>query len=45
MGGDTEYDGRVEVCYGDVWGSICPNSWDNNVAKVVCRQLGYITIG
>ena len=45
MGGDTEYDGMVEVCYGGVWGSICPSSWDSNDAKVVCRQLGYITIG
>ena len=45
MDGDTEYEGRVEVCYGGVWGSVCPSSWDSNDAKVVCRQLGLITIG
>ena len=45
MDGDTEYEGRVEICYGGVWGSVCPSSWDSNDAKVVCRQLGYITIG
>ena len=45
VGGDTEYEGRVEVCYGSVWGSVCPSSWDSNDAKIVCRQLGYITIG
>ena len=45
VGGDTEYEGRVEVCYSGAWGSICPSSWDSNDAKVVCRQLGYITIG
>ena len=43
--GDTEYEGIIEVCYGGVWGSVCPSSWDSNNAKVVCRQLGYITIG
>ena len=43
--GNTEYEGRVEMCYSGVWGSICPSSWDSNDAKVVCRQLGYITIG
>ena len=45
MGGGTEYEGRVERCYDGVWGSVCPTSWDSNDAKVVCRQLGYITIG
>ena len=45
VGGATKYDGRVEVCYGGVWGSVCPSSWDSNDAKVVCRQLGYITVG
>ena len=45
MGGDTEYEGRVEVCYDGIWGSLCPSSWDSNDAKVVCRQLGLITIG
>ena len=45
MGGDTEYEGRVEVCYGGVWGSVCPSSWGSDDAKVVCRQLGLITIG
>ena len=45
VNGDTQYEGRVEVCYGGNWGSVCPNSWDSNEAKVVCRQLGYIIIG
>ena len=45
VGGDIEYEGRVEVCYGGVWGSVSPSLWDSNDAKVVCRQLGYISIG
>ena len=43
-GGDTEYEGRVKVCYNGGWGSVCSGSWNSNDAKVAYRQLGYITI-
>ena len=43
--GGSRFEGRVELCYGSVWGSVCSNLWDSDEAKVVCRQLGYITIG
>ena len=41
-GGEDEKEGRVEICSGGLWGTICGvYGWDINDATVVCRQLGY----
>ena len=40
-GANIEYGGRVEVFYKGKWGKICPNKWDFNDVKVICRQLGF----
>ena len=33
--------GRLEVCVGQTWGTVCDNGFYRNDARVVCRQLGY----
>ena len=33
----AEYEGRVEVQYRGLWGTICSNQWTINNAHVVCR--------
>ena len=41
MNGTTPYEGRVEICYDGVWGSVCDSSWNDQDAAIVCLQLGF----
>lgn len=40
-GGLDEMGGRVEVCDGGVWGSVCNHEFGEEEAAVVCNELGF----
>ena len=45
VGGNHPLEGRVEVCYDGVWGTVCSDHWGVQDARVVCRQLFNTTSG
>jgi len=37
--GETEREGRLEVRYNDLWGTVCDDYFNNVDAGVACREL------
>lgn len=37
--------GRVEVCMGGIYGTICGDQWSNVDGSVICHQLGFSRYG
>lgn len=42
VGGQTLFEGNVEINHLGLWGSICDDEWDMDEANVACRQLGFV---
>ena len=41
VNGRLPSEGRVEICFNGVWGTVCDLGWDSHDAAVVCGYLGY----
>ncbi|XP_041035675.1 scavenger receptor cysteine-rich type 1 protein M130-like [Carcharodon carcharias] len=39
VGGADSCSGRLEILYGDTWGTVCDSHWDFKDARVVCTSL------
>ena len=37
--GLSKYEGRVEICYNEQWGTVCDDDYHESIAYVVCKQL------
>ena len=41
VGGGTQNEGKVEMCFNGLWNTVCLNYNDYKDARMVCRQLQY----
>jgi len=41
VGSNTSSEGRLEVFYNGVWGTVCDDGFSNTAARVVCDMLGF----
>ncbi len=39
VGGSASNEGTIEICGNSLWGLISDAGWDQNDARVVCKQL------
>ena len=43
VGGVSEAEGRLEVCFNKRWGTIHGDGWTQTETQVACKQLGHPT--
>ena len=41
VAGESEFEGRVEVCLNRRWGTVSSDGWTQTNTEVVCNDLGY----
>ena len=41
FGGETESEGRVEICVHGLWTTICDEEFEDADALVICREVGF----
>ena len=44
-GGDSESEGRLDICFSQRWGTINGDGWTLSDTQVACRQLGFENAG
>ena len=44
MEGDSELEGRLEVCFSQRWGTVSGDGWTQTNTEVICNDLGYDTV-
>lgn len=42
VGGQTLFEGNIEINHLNRWGTICDDEWDIDDADVACKQMGFI---
>ena len=43
--GGSYREGRLEVYYNGIWGTVCNDGWNDQYASLVCAQLGFGSSG
>jgi len=41
VSGSNEREGRIEILYYGIWGTVCDGGFNMNSANVACRRLGF----
>jgi len=45
VNGSVPYEGRLEICLNEVWGTICDTNWGSTQASIACSSLGFSASG